>query len=159
MPRSCTICTHPHRADIKAVLLEGTPLRTIAARWSVSKTALIRHRDEHLPDRLLRARDAEEVATADNLLSDLRDLQQATLRILRANEQIHEDHGVALRTIGEARRNLELLARLTEMLGPDTEVTVNVAIDARVQSVILSALEDFPDARVAVAEALGELNE
>ena len=157
MPRTCTVCVHPNREDVESLLLEGTPLRTIADRWSVSKTALIRHRDEHLPDRLLRARDAEEVATADNLLSDLRDLQQATLRILRANEQIHEDHGVALRAIGEARRNLELLARLTEMLGPDTEVTVNVAIDARVQTVILSALEDYPAARIAVAAALEEL--
>lgn len=48
MPRACSICTHPDRLAIKVALRGGTPLRTIAARWSVSKTALLRHRDAHL---------------------------------------------------------------------------------------------------------------
>jgi hypothetical protein len=48
MPRSCTICTHPQRTAIETALGNGIPLRTIAAQWSVSKTALIRHK-RHLP--------------------------------------------------------------------------------------------------------------
>jgi hypothetical protein len=47
MPRVCTICTHPDRPAVEAALRGGTLLRTIAARWSVSKTALLRHRDKH----------------------------------------------------------------------------------------------------------------
>jgi hypothetical protein len=51
MPRSCTICRHPHRTAMEQVLSEAIPLRTIADRWSVSKTALIRHKADHLPER------------------------------------------------------------------------------------------------------------
>jgi len=43
MPRTCSLCTHPDRFEVEAALRAGTPLRTIAARWSVSKTALLRH--------------------------------------------------------------------------------------------------------------------
>ena len=49
MPRQCSICSHADRLDIEAALRARTPLRTIAARWSVSKTALLRHRGAHVP--------------------------------------------------------------------------------------------------------------
>jgi hypothetical protein len=48
MPRVCSICTHVDRLAIETALGSGTPLRTIAARWSVSKTALLRHRGRHM---------------------------------------------------------------------------------------------------------------
>jgi hypothetical protein len=47
MPRVCSICTHADRRAVEAALHAGTPLRTIAARWSASKPALLRHRDRH----------------------------------------------------------------------------------------------------------------
>jgi hypothetical protein len=51
MPRTCTICTHPQRTAMEHALGDGLPLRTIEDRWSVSKTALIRHKADHLPER------------------------------------------------------------------------------------------------------------
>ena len=48
MPHACSICHHADRLAIEGALRAGTPLRTIAARWSVSKTALLRHRDSHM---------------------------------------------------------------------------------------------------------------
>jgi hypothetical protein len=51
MPRSCTICTHPQRTAVEMALGEAIPLRTIAAQWSVSKTALLRYKADHLPER------------------------------------------------------------------------------------------------------------
>lgn len=47
MPRVCSLCTHPDRLAIETALGSTLPLRTIAARWSVSKTALLRHRERH----------------------------------------------------------------------------------------------------------------
>ena len=49
MPRTCSICSHADRLDVEAALRARTPLRTIGARWSVSKTALLRHRAAHVP--------------------------------------------------------------------------------------------------------------
>jgi hypothetical protein len=48
MPRSCSICTHADRLSIEEALGGSLSLRTIAKRWAVSKTALLRHRDTHL---------------------------------------------------------------------------------------------------------------
>src|SRR5262245_15870242 len=48
MPRQCTICCHPNRRAIEAALQGKTSLRTVAVGWSVSKTALLRHRKTHL---------------------------------------------------------------------------------------------------------------
>ena len=47
MPRPCSLCTHPDRLAIETALRSALPLRTIADRWAVSKTALIRHRQRH----------------------------------------------------------------------------------------------------------------
>ena len=49
MSRTCSICQHPDREALHQALGAGEALRTIAARWSVSKTALLRHREAHLP--------------------------------------------------------------------------------------------------------------
>jgi len=49
MPQHCTICHHPDHRAIDDTLAGGTSLRTIAARWAVSKTSLLRHRDTHRP--------------------------------------------------------------------------------------------------------------
>lgn len=154
MPRPCSICVNSNRTDIEALLLEGTPLRTIADHHGVSKTALIRHRDEHLPDRLLRARDAEEIANADGLLARLRELTGEAQRI-GGKAEAEGDFRAALAAVRELVRIVELQAKLTEQLGPET--VVNVAIDQRTQQVILSALEPHPEARIAVAEALIEV--
>ena len=49
MPRSCSICSSVDVTAINAALLAGEPLRTVGKRWSVSKTALLRHKGAHLP--------------------------------------------------------------------------------------------------------------
>ena len=74
MPRTCTICGHEQRQAIDKALLTDESLRTIADRWSVLKTALIRHKAEHIPAKLSRAKRAEEVSAADDLLKHSRAL-------------------------------------------------------------------------------------
>ncbi len=49
MPRKCSICTNNDHESIDQALTDGeTSLRNVAKKWSVSKSALIRHRDGHL---------------------------------------------------------------------------------------------------------------
>jgi hypothetical protein len=110
MPRTCTLCSHPDRPAIDAALVSGTPFRNIAERHGVSVGALFRHQD-HLSAALLHAREIEQVAQADDLLAQVRDLQRRTLRILDGAERAG-DRRTALAAIREARRNLELLGRL-----------------------------------------------
>jgi hypothetical protein len=153
MPRTCTVCTHPDRPAIDAALVSGTPYRNIAERHGVSVGALFRHRD-HLSAALLHAKDVEQVAQADDLLAQVRDLQRRTLRILDDAEQAG-DRRTALAAIREARGNLELLGRLAGELQEGQTVNVVVSPEwQRVRAAVITALLPFPEARVAVAGQL-----
>ena len=48
MPQTCTVCGHPDRATIDQDLRSGTALRDIAGRYALSKSALARHKQEHV---------------------------------------------------------------------------------------------------------------
>lgn len=154
MPRTCTVCSHPEREAIDRALAEGVAFPALVAEHGVSKDALSRHKTRHLPAVLVKAAEAEEVARADDLLSEVRGLQARTLSILEAAEATRE-YRTALSAIREARSNLELLAKLVGEL--DESPTVNVLIAESVQVAILSALEPHPQAKRAVAESLAAL--
>ena len=157
MPRTCTVCTHPERAAIDRALVQGAALRTIADQHGVSKTALIRHEDRHLPVLLTKARDADAVAQAGDLLGEVRGLHARTLALLDQAER-EEKLGPALLAIREARHNLELLAKLTNQL--DTRPTLNLLVAPEwltVRAVLLAALAPYPEARMAVAGRLAAL--
>jgi hypothetical protein len=159
MPRRCTVCDHEERASIDAALVSGTPLRDIAGQHGVSKSALERHKAGHLPAHLAKAKEAGEVARADNLLSQVRHLQERTLAILTNSEDAGELR-TALAAIREARSNLELLAKLVGEL--DDSPKVNVMVSAKwltIRTTMMEVLSPYPQARTAVAEALLELEE
>ncbi|HEY3288496.1 MAG TPA: hypothetical protein VGK87_00060 [Anaerolineae bacterium] len=89
-------------------------------------------------------------------MDQLRSLQCKTLDILSKAEQ-EGDLRVAVAAIAQARGNLELFAKL---LGELSETTVNVLVSPQwieLRSVILNAVEPFPDARLALVEALNDV--
>jgi hypothetical protein len=115
MPRSCPICDHEDLDEINAALASSERIRTIAERWSVRKTALMRHRNEHLPFSAIEAKEAEaeeaeEDAPADDLLDQVRDLQERALATLEEAEEV-EELNAALQAIREAKGTLELMAK------------------------------------------------
>lgn len=59
MARRCTICEHTEREAINLALVSGEPIRVIASRFTTSTAALHRHKGDHLPDVLLRAKQLE----------------------------------------------------------------------------------------------------
>jgi hypothetical protein len=119
MPRSCPICDHEDLDEINAALASNERIRTIAERWSVRKTALMRHRNEHLPFSAIEAKEAEaeaeaeeaeEDAPAEDLLDQVRDLQERALATLEEAEEA-EELNAALRAIREVKGNLELMTK------------------------------------------------
>jgi hypothetical protein len=159
VPRRCTICDHEDKARIDAALISGIPLRDIAGQHSVSKSALERHKAGHLPAHLAKARDAGEVARADNLLSQVRYLQDRTLAILTASEDAGELR-TALAAIREARGNLELLAKLLGELDDAPRMNVIVSTEwLTIRTTMMEVLSPYPEARSAVADALLGLEE
>jgi hypothetical protein len=157
MPRTCTICAHAKRPDIDKALVERQPFRAIARQHSVSKDALIRHHDDHLPASLVKAQEATEAAQADALLAQVVDLRDKALGVLGKAEK-SADLRAALSAIREARGCVELLAKLAGQLKDSPTINLILMPEWRqLQAAILAALEPHVEARLAVASALSEL--
>lgn len=156
----CSICHHPDRQAIDEGILAGTAYRTLKEQYGISLAAINRHRASHLPERLVKAVEAAEVASADTLLDQVRDLQTRALRILEQAEA-SGDLRTAIAAIREARGNLELLARMLGELQESQTVNILVAPQwISLRTVILDALQPYPDARLQLAEVLdAELSE
>lgn len=157
MPRRCTICDHPDRQTIEVQLVGPDPLRNIAQQWHVSTTALLRHRQHHLPASLAQATETENTVRADAILANVRRLQRRTEAILDSAEAAG-DHRTALAAIRELRNHLELLAKLVGELQEGATVSVLVTPEYQLlQATVVSTLAPFPEARIAVAQALRQL--
>ena len=158
MPRTCTVCSHASRKAIDKALLDGEPVRALASRYVPLKSSSIqRHKDEHLPAKMAKAKAANEVSQADDLLAHVRALEGKALSLLKQAEG-EGDFRTALAGVREARACVELLAKLRGEL--DTRPQINLTLSGewlQVRAVIIGALSDYPDARQNVARALMEL--
>jgi hypothetical protein len=154
MPRRCTVCDHPEKHGIDETLVTGAPYRSVAKRFVLSESSVYRHKTEHLPANLLKAREVEEVAQADDLLEQVRHLQAHALDILECAEK-SGDLRTALSAISQARGNLELLGKLAGELDERPVVNLNVSPEwLELRAVIVGALEPHPAAHTAVLTAL-----
>jgi hypothetical protein len=154
MPRRCTVCDHPERHGIDETLVTGAPYRSVAKRFELSESAVYRHKTEHLPAHLLKAKEAEEVAQADDLMEQVRHLQGHALDVLDRAEKAG-DLRTALAAISQARGNLELLGKLAGQLDERPVVNLNVSPEwLELRAVIVGALEPYSEARGAVLQAI-----
>ena len=156
MPRTCTICTCPDRDDIDRALVAGTALSEVAALFRVSDDALSRHKANHLPATLAKARGAEEAATADGLLSRLRKLNRETAAILKeARKEGSKDNELALKAIARVEKQIELEGRLLGELNDRPQINLYLSPEwLELRAVIVTALAPHQEARSAVLRAL-----
>jgi len=148
------VCDHRERHSIDEALVDGAPYRSVAKRFELSESAVYRHKTEHLPTHLLKAREVEEAARADDLLEQVRDLQTHALDILERAEKAG-DLRTALAAISQARGNLELLGKLAGELDERPVMNLNISPEwLELRAVIVGALEPHPAAHRAVLGAL-----
>src|ERR687883_263908 len=171
MPRTCTICAHPERAAIDKALVDGQPYRDIAGHYGTSKTALQRHKEDHLRDLLAQARarqaaheaalgaavqeqEAAKMEQAIDIVKQLKAINAASVAILHEARQAGNAE-VALKAIDRVWRQIELQARLLGELDERPQVNVLLAPEwVSIRAGLLAALGPYPEARVAVAEQL-----
>ena len=113
--RKCSVCNHPDRGEIdKALVTRSVSMRDIAGHYGVSRSALSRHKANHLP-RLVEAAKASEAAQAVTsgaaLIDELNSLLNRALAILAAAEGSGQLK-VALQAIREARECIKTCADL-----------------------------------------------
>ncbi len=154
MPRSCLICQHPDRESIDKALARQTSNRELARVYSLSEASIRRHKANHLPARVARAQEAEDVREALDVVRQLKAINAASLHILKeAREQGRQ--GTALAAIDRIHKQIELQAKLLGEL--DDRPQVNVLVSPQwleLRATIVTALERHPQARESVLRAV-----
>jgi len=152
----CTVCTHDEVKTINALLIKGEGQRGIAGRYGLKKSAIDRHKQNHLNGKLVKA-NKKDILTAEGLLEEAKGLFTSVKRMFDRLEESPEDAELYLKANRECNRNLELLARLCGQLQEAS--TINVFINPvflGVRTKLVRALAGYPEAREAVIKALSD---
>ncbi len=131
----CTVCDHPERKAIDAALAASSE-RSIAQQWSLSDSAVHRHKTNHVQAAVARAIARREDLGAEALLGKLSgcvDVLEASLRDARAEG----DHAAVARVVKELRETIVRLGQATRGLWATSPQTV---IDNRRQTVNIANL-------------------
>jgi hypothetical protein len=142
VPRVCSVCSHASRQEIELALISGQSLRDIAGQFDVSKTALDRHRHEHLLDEL-RSIARHSAESRGQTLLDQADALLGKASELLLSAEASGDTRTALSGVREARACVELLAKLQpepEMIGSEI-IDVAELGDGRSDVVALSDVQ------------------
>ena len=162
--RPCTVCQHPKRDEIDKLLASNANFAGISRDYAgisrdfagISEDALKRHKEKHLPGALAKAENIKEVVKADALLEDVKALRKKALGILESAEKAG-DLKTALLGIREARSCMELLAKVEGQLKEAPQVNITLSAEwIELRTIMLTALDPFPEAKLAVANALHE---
>ena len=157
MGRQCTVCGHKDVEEINKLLLSGTSFRDIAGQFDLSKTALARHKESHIPNELLKSNDIQEIAKADALLVQLGEVREKTLSLLDKAEKAADTrvYGAPVAYLREVREQIKLLAELEGRLASQPQITIVSSPQwIELRTLIITALEPYPEAREAVVHAI-----
>lgn len=162
-PSRCAVCQHPQVLEINRALIQVPKLSTrdLSLRWGPHYKSLERHRISHLPRALQEvATEAVVQAIAASVPEEATPHERVELLMEKAQSLLEgaerkKDYASAIRAVRELRGCIELLAKLTGEI--DSSTTVNIFAGPTwitVQTAIISALEPYPEARLAVLRAL-----
>ena len=153
----CAVCNHPEReAFEKDLALERTTAADVARVIGCNRSTVTRHVQNHLLPELRQSYQANAEPELKHLdvLAEMKELYGRMKGHLAAAEQ--GDDWQAVRGFhAEARKDLELLAKLLGEL--QQEGTVNISISPEwltLRAVVIQALHPYPEAAQAVSRAL-----
>lgn len=156
MGRPCTVCAHKDLKEINKLLICSGTYREITRKYGLSKDALSRHKENHMPELLLKSQDAKETLQADNLLDQIMYYESEARRYKELAES-QGDLELALKSVDRALKCLDLFAKARGIISDAPQINVLVAPQwIELRTVIIQALEPFPRAREAVVHALNE---
>lgn len=140
------MCRHPQRTAIDGALVAGAPSTEVARCYGLVERSVRRHAASHLPERLMRASEAEEQLQAGRLLG--RALAVVSdLEAMVAQGKAAGDQDAVLRAIRELRPSLELLGKITGQIQAGTTVNLMNQVWNRL------GVRDEPELRRLVAVA------
>lgn len=137
--------------------MRGEPCASLSALFRVSGDALQRHKEAHISGNIVKAKEASDELAALDVVKQLKEINAAARSVLGAAIK-SKDGDLQLKAIDRVHRQIELQAKLLGQL--DERPQINVMLSPQwvsIRSTIVQTLAPFPEARRAVAEALGAL--
>jgi hypothetical protein len=113
MPRTCSVCSHPSLSEIDKALVTRRSYCAISRSFGVGRDALRRHTKEHLPDRLKKASEHEDVREALDVVAQLKAINDASLAVLKEARQLRRSE-TALKAVDCIHRQIALQLKITE---------------------------------------------
>lgn len=174
---TCTVCTHPKRAEIDKLLVQPKPRpseRAIAVKYGLVRSSVQRHKQVHLRrivERAARAANIEETQIGASTLEHVMQLFRRALEHLEVSEVRGAEGKLTRATDVKAamaalRTAAGFLGQRAELLGEvQRGNTTNILVDqrgkpreewAQLCGVIFQALQPYPDAARAVEEAMAQ---
>jgi len=172
----CTVCNHDERWRIELLHAGGASLSSLAEKFGLSKDAIGRHWNNHVsaeikasyligPAQLadLAAKAAEEGAS---VLDHFRAVRTMLMSQMAATTEAGDARGAAI-VAGQLVGVLEKIGKVTGEIATIAQGTINIQNNvaivnspqfAKVQAAILRALAPHGAARMAVVDALRELD-
>ncbi len=127
MGRQCTVCNHKDVDEINRLLLCSDSLRDIARRAGLSKDALARHKERHIPELLSKSNELKadvESFQGNKIRDEIRELKVRALEILEQAQRAG-DLRTALLGIREARGCVELFLKAEDRIKPNLAKNLN----------------------------------
>ncbi len=152
----CAVCIHQDRDLIDQRLVSGLSVRAVADEFGIGRMSVQRHRANHLPAEMVKAKQLTEVDQADKLLERVEGLYDKALRIQEQAES-EQKYQAAVGAIKEARSSLELIAKLVGELKSGTHINLTYSPQwVSLRQILVQTLEPYPEIRGQVVEALEE---
>lgn len=147
MPRVCTVCTHPKRAEIDKLLASGECVkRDTARRYGLDKSAICRHGDRHLDPALIEAHERlvaserrSSVLTARQVVLDLVHDIRGIAESMKINGKVHYAKDF-LEVADRLVRANEQYGKITKELGNDQINALFVNLGVRGEDELKSRL-------------------
>jgi ABC-type phosphate transport system auxiliary subunit len=141
----------------KAYLNNEISLQQYADKVGCAKPSVERHVKGHLPGALLKAKDIKDVANGDTLLEDLKKARERAFTLLDKAEAAGDTrvYGAPVAYLKEIREQLKFIAELEGKLATQPQITIiNNPEWVELRTLIIRALEPYPEAREAVVHAI-----
>lgn len=152
----CTVCTHKKITEIERDMVDRRPVKDMMAEYGVSKSAIYRHRTKHLASAIARhIRDG--ISSKRPMESIATQLMFLYGRAISTMDQCDRasDFQTSIRAQKQALSCLETFFKASETLYKISSEEDDSRDEARFRKAILDALEDHPEAKVAVSMAIG----
>ena len=154
MGRQCTVCAHADLEEINKLLLCSDSYRDIARQFGLSKDALARHKESHMPELLLKSQEVKETLQADNLLDQIV-YYESEARRFKGLAESQGDLELALKAVDRALKCLDLFAKARGIISDQPQVNILVLPEwIALRTAIIQSLRPYPDALEALRDAL-----